>query len=27
VFTGPFLKQTTQGKDYTYPYMLVEYVF
>lgn len=27
VFTGPFLKQTTQGKDYTYPYMMVEYVF
>jgi len=27
VFTGPFLKQTTQGKDYTYPYMMIEYVF
>ena len=27
VFAGPFLKQTTQGKDYTYPYMMIEYVF
>jgi len=27
VFTGEFLRKTTQGVDYSYPYMLVEYVF
>lgn len=27
VFTGEFLNKTTKGKDYNYPYMLVEYVF
>jgi len=27
VLTGPFLNKTTRGVDYSYPYMLVEYVF
>ena len=27
IFTGEFLKKTTKGVDYNYPYMLVEYVF
>ena len=27
VFTGQFLKKTTKGADYSYPYMMVEYVF
>jgi len=27
VLTGAFLNKTTKGKDYSYPYMLVEYVF
>jgi hypothetical protein len=27
VFTGEFLNKTTKGVDYSYPYMLVEYVF
>jgi Alginate export len=27
VFPGPFLKQLTQGRDFTYPYMMIEYVF
>jgi Alginate export len=27
VFTGEFLNKTTRGKDFNYPYMLVEYVF
>jgi hypothetical protein len=27
LFTGQFLKKTTKGVDYSYPYMQVEYVF
>jgi len=27
VFTAEFLNKTTPGKDYSYPYMLIEYVF
>jgi hypothetical protein len=27
VFTGEFLNKATKGKDYSYPYMMVEYVF
>jgi hypothetical protein len=27
VFTGEFLNKTTKGKDYNYPYMMLEYVF
>jgi len=27
LFTGEFLKKTTKNVDYSYPYMLVEYVF
>ena len=27
VFTGEFLNKTTKGKDYNYPYMMIEYVF
>jgi hypothetical protein len=27
IFTGEFLNKTTRGKDYNFPYMLLEYVF
>ncbi len=27
IFTGEFLKKTTKGVDYNYPYILMEYVF
>ena len=27
VLTGPFLNKTTKGKDYTYPYMMIDYQF
>ncbi len=27
MFTGPFLKEATPGADYSYPYVMVTYVF
>ena len=27
LFAGPFLKATTKGQDFTYPYLLLDYVF
>jgi hypothetical protein len=27
IFTGGFLNRTTKGKDYNFPYVLVEYLF
>ena len=27
LFTGPFLKEATPGQNYSYPYVMVTYVF